>query len=411
MSKKSDKDIPEVNIGLVGHVDTGKTTLVQALTGKWTDTHSEELRRGITIRLGYADVQVKKCESCGEYTTKDECEECEEESHVVRTISLVDAPGHETLMANVLSGAAIMDGALLLISADEPCPQPQTREHLAALNIIGIDNIIVVQNKIDTVSKDRAKESYNEIKEFIEGTIAEDAPIIPISAQYSTNIEKLLENIEQEIPTPKRNSEVDPKLLIARSFDINKPGTKIENLHGGILGGSLVEGELESGEVEIRPGIKKKNKWEPLDTEITSIRQGEKSVEKGKPGGLLAVETNLDPSLSKSDGLAGNVLGKKGEMPPVFKTLEIKTHLMDRIVGTEGDQEVENIKGKESLMLNIGTAKSAGVVKQAGNVIKVNLRMPVCAEEGDRVSISRRMGSRWRLIGHGIIKSGKELDF
>ncbi|MFQ3275589.1 MAG: translation initiation factor 2 subunit 3, partial [Candidatus Nanohaloarchaea archaeon] len=223
-------EVPEVNIGLVGHVDHGKTTLTNALSGKWTDEHSEELKKGITIKLGYADVSY--------YKDEDGFNVDGDGDHV-RTLSLVDAPGHETLMANVLSGAAIMDGAILLVAADEEVPQPQTREHLAALDIIGIENIVVVQNKIDKVSKEKAKENYQQIKEFLKGSVAEDAPIVPISAQQEVNIDALLETIDEEIPTPDRDLESDPKMLVARSFDINKPGTEIDEIKGSVVGGSL----------------------------------------------------------------------------------------------------------------------------------------------------------------------------
>lgn len=131
---------PCVNIGMVGHVDHGKTTLVKALSGVWTDTHSEEMKRGISIRLGYADTTFRKCPECGlpgGYTVSNKCDQCEAETEEVRTVSFVDSPGHETLMATMLSGAAIMDGAILVIAANEECPQPQTKEHLMALNIIG----------------------------------------------------------------------------------------------------------------------------------------------------------------------------------------------------------------------------------------------------------------------------------
>ena len=158
---------PEVNIGTIGHVDHGKTTLVQALTGTWASRHSEELKRGITIKLGYADMPIYKCPKCEppkNYTIKPICEKCNSEAEFVRAISFVDAPGHEALMATMLSGAAIMDGAILVIAADEPCPQPQTREHLAAAEVSGIKNLIIVQNKIDIVDEKRALESYKEIK-------------------------------------------------------------------------------------------------------------------------------------------------------------------------------------------------------------------------------------------------------
>ena len=112
---------PEINIGMIGHVDHGKTTLTKALSGEWTDRHSEELKRGISIRLGYADVAFYKCPECqgpAAYGTSKKCKNCGAEAEFLRAVSFVDAPGHETLMATMLSGAALMDGALRLVAAN-----------------------------------------------------------------------------------------------------------------------------------------------------------------------------------------------------------------------------------------------------------------------------------------------------
>ena len=194
---------------MVGHVDHGKTTLVKSLSGVWTDQHSEEVKRGISIRLGYADATFRKCPNCPEpdaYTVEEKCPHCGTESEVLRTVSFVDSPGHETLMATMLCGAAIMDGAVLVISANEPCPQPQTKEHLMALNITGIDRIVIVQNKIDLMTREQVMEHYQQIKDFVKGTVAENAPIVPISAQQNINIDMVIEAIEKTIPTPPRNT-------------------------------------------------------------------------------------------------------------------------------------------------------------------------------------------------------------
>lgn len=389
--------IPEVNIGLVGHVDHGKTTLTQALSGQWTDRHSEELKKGITIRLGYADVT---------YYEGSEGLNVDGDGDIKRTVSLVDAPGHETLMANVLSGSAIMDGAILMVAANEEVPQPQTHEHLAVLDIAGIENIIVVQNKIDLVDEEQAKKNYEQIKDFVEGSVAEDAPIVPLSAQHEVNIDVLLEAIDEEIPTPERDTEASPKMLVARSFDTNKPGTNAEDMRGGVVGGSLVKGKLEVGDkIELKPGIRKDGKkWDTVTTEITGIIQGDSPVDEAVPGGLIGIETELDPSMVKSDGLAGNVLGKKGELPETTEELELDVELMESLIGSGDRMDIENIKEHEALMVNVGTTKSAGVVTQAGKDVKIDLKMPVCAEIGDRVAISRQIDSRWRLIGHGKIK-------
>lgn len=172
------------------------------------------------------------------YTTATVCENCGTETELLRKVSFVDAPGHETLMATMLSGAALMDGAILVIAANEPCPQPQTKEHLMALDVIGVKDVIVVQNKIDIVSRERALESYREIKEFVRGTCAEDAPIIPVSAQQGANIDILIETIEEKIKTPEREVDKPARMYVARSFDINKPGADPEHLAGGVIGGS-----------------------------------------------------------------------------------------------------------------------------------------------------------------------------
>ena len=405
-----DAPLPEVNIGLVGHVDHGKTTLVAALSGVWTDRHSEEIKRGITIRLGYADATFRKCPQCEPpqaYTTERVCPIHGVKTEVLRTVSFVDSPGHEMLMATMLSGAALMDGAILVIAANEKCPRPQTKEHLMALEIIGVDKIVIAQNKIDTVPKERILENYREIKEFIKGTIAENAPIIPISAQQKVNIDALIEAIEETIPTPERDLDSPPLMHIARSFDVNKPGTKPEDLIGGVVGGSLARGRLRVGdEIEIRPGIKdERGNWQPLHSEVVSIMASGRKVDEATPGGLIGVSTKLDPALTKSDGLVGNVLGHPNELPDVLTEFTMDVHLLERVVGVEKEIKVEKIKMNEPLMLVIGTAVTLGTVTSArDDVIEVKLKRPVCAESGWRVAISRRVGGRWRLIGAGTIR-------
>ena len=252
-----DVDIPSVNIGLVGHVDHGKTTLVSGLTGIWTDRHSEEVKRGISIRLGYADATFYRCPECegpDAYSTSPTCPHCSARGEPFRTVSFVDAPGHETLMATMLSGSAIMDGAMLVIAANEPCPQPQTKEHLMALELVGIEKIVIVQNKIDVVSQADAMDHYQQIKKFVRGTIAENAPIIPVSAQKEINIGALIMGLDEYIPEPEHDPEAPPHMLVARSFDINKPGISWREVMGGVIGGSLTQGVLKDGDdIEIRP--------------------------------------------------------------------------------------------------------------------------------------------------------------
>jgi len=403
----------ELNIGMVGHVDHGKTSLTRLLTGVWTDTHSEELKRGITIRLGYADCEIRRCPKCPEpeaYTVEKVCPICGTKTELLRKVSFVDAPGHETLMATMLSGASLMDGAILVIAANEKCPQPQTKEHLMALDVLGIKNIVIVQNKIDLVNEEKARENYQQIKEFIAGTIAEDAPIIPISAHHGANVDVLLNAIQDLIPTPKRDLSLPARMYVARSFDVNKPGCKIEELKGGVIGGSIVQGVLEVGkEIEIRPGLKvtegNKTYWEPIITEITSLKAGNTSVKKAYPGGLVGVGTKLDPTLTKADALSGSVAGEPGTLPETLDMITIDAHLLDRVVGTKEEIKIEPLRTNEILMINVGTATTVGVILSArDNIADIKLKLPVCAERGARVALSRRINARWRLIGYGIIQ-------
>lgn len=401
---------PVVNIGLVGHVDHGKTTLTEQLSGKWTDTHSEEIKRGITIRLGYADAVFYKCAKCKEYTTKPKCPLCKEEAKPARKVSFIDAPGHESLMATMLCGAAIMDGALLLIAANEKCPQPQTKEHLMALEIIGIDNVIIVQNKIDLVSEEDALKNYDQIAAFLKGTKFEKAPIVPISAQHGANIDVLIQTIERIIKTPERDSTLDPLMFVARSFDINKPGTEIKDITGGVLGGVLKQGLFKVGQqIEIRPGLsfeeKNKKVWKSVKTSITDLKTGGVSVDEVIPGGSIGVLTSLDPSLVKADSLAGNVVGLEGKLPDVLHELPLQITLLERVVGVEQDLTVQPIKMGEPLMLNVNSSATVGsVTKMKKGITTCTLKLPVCAEAESRVTISRLVANRFRLIGFGIIK-------
>ena len=403
----------EINIGLIGHVDHGKTTLTKSLSGIWTDKHSEEIKRGISIRLGYADCSFYKCPSCKGsecYCTSEKCPKCGAKAEFLRRVSFVDSPGHETLMATMLSGAAIMDGALLVIAANEQCPQPQTAEHLMALEILGVKNIVIAQNKIDLVSKEEAKENDNQIKEFIKGTVAENSLIIPIAAHYNANIDALIQAIEEKISTPERDSKKDFRMMIARSFDINKPGAKPDGIKGGIIGGSLIQGKLKPGdEIELSPGVKKKNVYRPIKTEIVSLSAGDSELKEANPGGLIAVGTKLDPSLTKSDNLSGNVIGRPGTLPEARSKLTLKVNLLKRLIGSKDEINIVPLQKGEALMLSAGSAVTVGIVTDPKKG-RMELKLPVCVEKNDLVAISRRFGARWRLIGYGTIKGDENTN-
>lgn len=400
---------PSVNIGTSGHVDHGKTTLVEAITGVWTSAHSEELRRGITIKIGYADAAFYKCPVCPPpvcYSTQPQCINCGGKSELLRVVSFVDSPGHESLMANMLSGAALMDGAILVMAANEKVPQPQTREHLLALSVLGIQQIVLVQNKADLAQYEEALDNYKQIKEFVSGSIAEKAPIIPVSAQHKLNIDVLIEAIEKTIKTPKRIKNAEPIMHVLRSFDVNKPGTSIKQVKGGIIGGALVQGQLNvSDEIEIHPGVldEKKGKYEPISSEVSTLGTGAGLVKSVRPGGLVAIGTKLDPTFTKSDSLIGSVVGKPGTLPNDVEDITIEVVLFDTAVGTAEMVKVEPLRAKEPIRINIGTAAASGYVTNVrDSKVEVKLKKPICLMPKSRVAISRRIAERWRLIGSGI---------
>jgi len=398
----------ELNIGTLGHVDHGKTTLTAAITGVWTDKHSESIKRSMTIKLGYADALIKKCEGCeghAAYTTGDKCDGCSGAAVPYRRISILDAPGHEMLMATAIAGSNIIDAALFVIAANEPCPMPQTKEHLILLNILNKKDVIVVQTKVDIVGKDAAMKHYMQIKNFLKGSIAENAPIIPVMANKKINIDALLEEITK-IKTPVRDLAADPLMYIARSFDVNRPGTQIDKLSGGVVGGSIIRGKFKVGdEIEIRPGINvakdksKKEVYEPLITKIVSIETSTNPLKEAVPGGLIAIGTELDAAITKADNLVGNVVGHVGKLPDVVNSITISYHMINR-----EDMPKQSFREGEPVILGIGTATNVGYVKNVKkSTMDVDLKHPACIDKRDSISILKNISQRWRLVGYGAL--------
>lgn len=392
-----EKEIPTINIGMVGHIDHGKTTLLYKLSGKWTDTHSEELKRGITIKLGYADIVIYKDK--GGYNK-------DKKGEAVRHVSFVDAPGHEMLMATMLSGAAMIDAAILVVAANEGI-KPQTIEHLAALQAKKVKNLIVAQNKIDLVDAVQAKKNYEEIKEILKGRF-ENAPIIPVSAQQEVNLDKIYEAIAN-ITIPERDENAVPIFIVARSFDINRPGAKPEELHGTVLGGTLKQGKLKVGdEIEIKPGriAKEANQihYHTLKTKIVKLFNGSKDVQELTPGGSMSIETELDMAIGKSDVLTGNVASLSGKLPEMTTSLKVKYNLFPEVFGVGGHVKAEQLKPSEMLMLSVNTSMTVGLVKHIRkDMIELSLKIPLVPFKGDNVGIARNINNHWRLIGYGEI--------
>lgn len=437
-----------INIGTIGHVSHGKTTVVRAISGVDTIRFTDEMKNNITMKLGYANAKIFKCGKCPEpqcYKSfgsekedlvlcdnkiiKEEGveEKCGEKLELLRHISFVDCPGHDNLMAIMLTGAAVMDAALLLVAGNIPCPQPQTSEHFTAVEIMNLDRIIILQNKIDLIyhHDGAATKNYNEIKEFIKGTRVENSPIVPISAQFKYNIDVVLQYLVNFIPVPIRDLTSSPRFMVVRSFDVNKPGYTIDELTGGIAGGSILRGVLKVGdEIEFRPGFVSKDaesgetKYNPIVSTIISMNAEKNDLLYAIPGGLIGLGLQVDPSLTKRDNLVGNLMGHRGQLPDVYLELEIKFVLFTRLLGVKMESQSENvvrgITKQEILLINVGTTSTGCKVLNihtVNNVIKVELNKGVCTSIGDKVALSRRINNKFRLIGWGTIKKGKKYEF
>lgn len=430
-----------INIGTIGHVAHGKSTVVKSMSGRSTVKFKKEIERNITIKLGYANAKIYRCPDAprlGSYrsfgSAKDDSFEDEQGRtwQLERHVSFVDCPGHDILMATMLNGAAVMDAALLLIAGNESCPQPQTSEHLAAIEIMKLKHIIILQNKIDLMKESQAKDQYEQIQKFVQGTVAEKAPVIPISAQLKYNIEVICEYIVTKIPIPVRDFTSSPRLIVIRSFDVNKPGSEVEDLKGGVAGGSILRGVLQLDmEIEVRPGIVTKDsstrdpktgkvreivRCTPIMSRVLSLYTEENDLKYAVPGGLIGVGTLIDPTLCRADRMVGQVLGAVGGLPSIYTEIEINFFLLRRLLGVrmEGEKKaakVQKLAKNEVLMVNIGSLSTGGRVTAVKlDLAKVALTQPVCTEVGEKIALSRRIDKHWRLIGWGQIRKGVAIN-
>jgi translation initiation factor 2 subunit 3 len=401
---------PDAIVSTAGHVDHGKTQTTYALSGVWVMRHSEEIKKAMTIKLGYTQIGIYDCGEEYYYTDgilqNGKCPNGAEPK-LIRRISLLDVPGHEVLVATMVSGAAVVDGAILVIDASQPVPQPQTVEHFAVLDIIGVRNIVVAQNKIDLVPKEKALENYRQIREFLRGTWAEKAKVVPISALHKVNIDALATYLAKAVPPREAELGKPARFSVLRSFNVNPPGTPPEKLKGGVLGGTLLQGVVRVGdELEIRPGLKvdkPKPGYQPILTKVLSIEYSGHRVDEARPGGLVGIMTGLDPALTKADALAGAVAGTPGTLPPVWTALEIETKPIPRTY--EG--KAEPFKQGEMVLVAVGPATVFGVVQAVKKeVITVALKKAVCAEQGSKAVLIRQVKNRWIVTNYGTVRGG-----
>ena len=259
-------------VGTAGHVDHGKSTLIQALTGIDPDRLREEKNRGMTIELGFAWLELPSGAE----------------------ISIVDVPGHERFIKNMLMGAGGVDVALLIVAADEGV-MPQTREHMAILDLLGIETGIVVMTKKDLVNQDWLDLVTLDVQEALEGTSLENAEVVAVSAENGDGLDELRSTLDKLISElPSHQSTGNPRLPVDRSFTITG--------FGAVVTGTLADGSLKTGqEVEILPS--------GLRARIRSLQVHEESLDQVGPGTRLAV--NLS-GIDHSDIQRGDLVTSVG---------------------------------------------------------------------------------------------------
>lgn len=423
---------PTLNIGMLGHVANGKTVVTRQLTGKNTQEHSEDKKLNRTVHLGYASCKIWHCPTCDTWRSSDSktmtglaggcapksCEHCLGAMELKKHISIVDCPGHNTLMTTMLNGTAVMDAVIFVVTPDG-FPKPQTEEHYLAKEILGFDKVIVCMNKLDLLDKAGAQRFYAKVKAFF----GDKYPIIPISAIWNCNLDVLCKKIS-EIPEPERKLDDPLEMIVIRSFDVNKPGCDMKRLQGGVAGGSILSGRIRIGdEIEIRPGLINRRMgmtYRPFRTTVTALMSDTNKLQMAEPGGLIAVGTTMDPSMFKNNKFVGQVIGTPGKMPDVYKVLRVKYEIIKKVVGL-----------KDGTCLGVdGLAEGQSIKIQKGDELKINvnssdvdvrvtdidrkkrewqlelLNLPICIQVGKRVSVSKKYGDSLRLIGMGIVLGG-----
>jgi translation initiation factor 2 subunit 3 len=405
------------NLGTLGNVSEGKSTFVRALSKTVTQRHKKEKTTNITINLGYAGFKIWYNNETGDLISTASSVREVAGHKLVGHYSFADCPGHEAYLATMLSGAAIMDAAVLMIASNSPTiPQIQTQEHLIAAELSGLSNIFVVQNKLDVVEPDQISDSYQKIVAFVKGTTAENQPIIPMSAQREWGIEHALHHIAYGIPDPVRKYEGPLRMQIVRSFDINRPSmcSSDSSIRGGIIGGTIQCGVLMPNDLlEIRPGLFIDGEAVPLFTRALTMNSDATPLSLAIAGGLIGVGTTLDPAMTSGNVLVGHVAGTPGTLPHITMKLKgvFKSFNRGGDCADANDSLTLNFKFKkhkegDEIRFCVGSMTVRGKISRVGEKGSrtIKLDRPICAESEQICSILRSNGSRELLDGVFVVK-------
>lgn len=348
-------------IGTAGHVDHGKTCLTRALTGVDTDRLKEEQKRGITIEIGFAQLTLPNGQ----------------------TASIIDVPGHEKFIRNMLVGAAGMDVVLMVIAADEGF-MPQTREHLGILSLLGVQNGIIVVTKADMVEPEWLEAIEEEAREDVQGTFLQDAPIIAVSSYTGQGIQELKQLVVDLVEgAEQRNQDRPFRLPVDRLFSVDGFGT--------VVTGTLVEGSLALGdEVCIYPGEKK--------ARVRGLQNHDKSADRVSAGMRVAV--NLS-GVDKADLKRGDTLAKPGSML-LSQQMDVQlTMLRDAPYPIKNDSRLHFHHGSRELVCKCVLLGRDTL--EAGETCFAQLRFtePVAAKNGDHFVV--RFFSPTVTVGGGVL--------
>ena len=399
---------PTINIGCIGHVSHGKSTLVKSLSGTSTLRYAKERKKNSTIHLGYANMQIYKSKETGKiYIKNNENAEKTQDDILLKHISFVDCPGHQSYIANMLNGSSVMDFAFLVVdSTDKNVLQVQAVEHLTALLVGGMENIVCIQNKIDLMNRQKCIENRDLINKSIEEEFGMKFDVIPVSSQLGYNVD-LLKYFICQIPE-KISQKVNENLLIPiiRSFDINKPGTEYANLNGGVIGGSIIKGNCKIGDlIEIRPGLynRSSNTCYPIVGKIETIFSEKTPMDIAFPGGLIAVGLNIDPFLAKTNQLIGHNMGLYKKMPDIYNSIIIRPKSLKRNKG-------KFMKNEKIKIHSLSYCEEAVIKNIDNKEIELELSKPICLEKDQKVAIFRNYDDKYILTHASKFKKGTKVN-
>lgn len=349
-------------IGTAGHIDHGKTTLIKALTGRNTDRWEEEQRRGITIDLGFTYFDLKNGDRAG----------------------IIDVPGHERFINNMVAGVVGMDMVLLVIAADEGI-MPQTREHMDILGLLGIEKSIIVLNKCDLVDEEWLELVEEEVQEELKGTFLEEAPVVKVSAATGEGLSELIgliESLAQE-EVPEKDVHTIPRLPVDRVFSLHGFGT--------IITGTLTSGKITKDDVlEMYPLGK--------ECKVRNIQVHDCDVKEACAGQRVAINIS---NLKKREIHRGCVIAPPNNMKNT-KLLDVKLEVLassNRVVTNQ--MRLHFFSGTSEVLCRAVLLDQSEIGPGESGYVQLRLEEEIALRRGDRFIV--RFYSPLETIGGGVV--------